>query len=238
MSSWVSAEHFLQSKSASYVRRGLLLFIFYGVASDYYLMHYYQAFDPAEGRRYVIDWSPIGRPRCQVHVVPSNHYPNYTPWTPRNGDVVLARSVPNEPNWLQLISGRFIEQQTCGVRLAIPLEEVQEQERQRQKDEAELKNIYSDRNSAAWCQLSRVSLSPSRTASPPPTHPHSRPLLGNFQLGRCSSFVIIIFGSGGGALLRRVPRCPLRILHVRSPLTPLLSPPLSPCRRAVALPRP
>ncbi|RNF12115.1 hypothetical protein TraAM80_00536 [Trypanosoma rangeli] len=141
MSSWVSVKHFLQIKTTSYVRRGLAVFGLYGVASDYYLMHYYQAFEPAERQQYVVDCSPIERPRCQVHVVPSNHYPDYTPWTPKNGDVVLARSVSNEPNWLQFISGRFIEHQTCGVRLAIPLEEVQEKERQRQKDEETLKKM-------------------------------------------------------------------------------------------------
>ncbi|KEG15591.1 hypothetical protein DQ04_00031250 [Trypanosoma grayi] len=141
MSSWLSAEQFLHSRAASYVRRGLFLFGAYGIGSDYYLMHYYQAFDPSEGRLYVVDWSPIGRPRCHVHIVPNNHYPNYTPWTPRNGDVVLARDVPHEPNWLQLISGRFIERQTCGVALAIPLEEVQAQQEQRQREEEELRRI-------------------------------------------------------------------------------------------------
>ncbi|EAN89588.1 hypothetical protein C3747_120g615c [Trypanosoma cruzi] len=141
MSSWVSVENFLHGKKAAYVRRGLVLFGLYGVASDYYLMHYYKAFDPSEGQLYVIDWSPIGRPRCQVHVLPSNHYPNYTPWTPRNGDVVLARTVPNEPNWLQLINGRFVENQTCGVPLAIPLVEVQEKENQRKRKEEKSQKI-------------------------------------------------------------------------------------------------
>ncbi|ORC87465.1 uncharacterized protein TM35_000222640 [Trypanosoma theileri] len=141
MSSWLSLETFLRGKTASYIRRGLFLTCAYGVGSDYYLTHYYHAFDPSEGSLYVIDWSPIGRPRCQMYILPNNHYPNYSPWTPKNGDVVLARKVLTEPNWLQLISGRFVERETCGARLAIPLEEVQQQQKERQEQEEDVKKL-------------------------------------------------------------------------------------------------
>ncbi|RHW68005.1 18 kDa ER-associated protein [Trypanosoma brucei equiperdum] len=122
-------------------RRGLVVFGLFGVGSDYYLMHYYEAFEPSEGKLYYIDWSPIGRPRCQIHLLPNNNYPNYSPWTPRNGDVVLARSVPHEPNWIQLISGRFVERETCGVQLAVPIEEVQERQRREERGKEELKKL-------------------------------------------------------------------------------------------------
>ncbi|EPY30078.1 hypothetical protein STCU_00992 [Strigomonas culicis] len=131
MSSWLSVEHFMYSPVARYCRWGLGLFGVGGVAGDYYLMHYYQAFDPAEGRSYVIDWSPIGRPRCQMLLLPNNYYTNYSPWTPKNGDVVIARQIESAPRFMQLLNGRFVERETCGVALMRPLEEV-EQERARQ----------------------------------------------------------------------------------------------------------
>ncbi|GET91713.1 hypothetical protein, conserved [Leishmania tarentolae] len=137
MSSWVSFENFLHSHTATWCRYGLAAFAAFGIGSDYYLTHYYQAFDPAEGRQYVVDWSPIGKPRCQMLLIPNNYYTNYSPWTPKNGDVVLARDVEDEPNYLQLLNGRFVERQTCGVTLLRPIEEVthskREEEVQREK---------------------------------------------------------------------------------------------------------
>nr|CCC96123.1 unnamed protein product [Trypanosoma congolense IL3000] len=141
MGSWITAEQFLHSRLASRVRRFLLAFGVFGVGSDYYLTHYYEAFEPSEGKLYVIDCSPISRPRCQVHLLPSNHYANYSPWTPKNGDVVLAREVPHEPNWIQLISGRFIERETCGVTLAVPLEEVEGQQQRSKHEQEELERL-------------------------------------------------------------------------------------------------
>ncbi|CAD2215966.1 hypothetical protein AGDE_05324 [Angomonas deanei] len=124
MSSWLSFENFLYSPVARYCRWGLVAFGVFGVVSDYYLMHYYHAFDPAEGRRYVVDWSPIGRPRCQMLIIPNNHYTNYSPWTPKNGDVVIARTLEKEPHYLQLLNGRFVEKDTCGVELMRPYDDV------------------------------------------------------------------------------------------------------------------
>ncbi|KAG5496436.1 hypothetical protein JKF63_02738 [Porcisia hertigi] len=132
MSSWLSLENFLHSGAATWCRYGLLAFGFFGVASDYYLTHYYHAFDPSEGRQYVVDWSPIGKPRCQMLLIPNNHYTNYSPWTPKNGDVVLAREVEDEPNFLQLLNGRFVERQTCGVALLRPVEEVAQSKKEEQ----------------------------------------------------------------------------------------------------------
>ncbi|KPA85021.1 putative mitochondrial 18 kDa ER-associated protein (ERAP18) [Leptomonas pyrrhocoris] len=137
MSSWLSAENFLYSRTATWCRYGLAAFAVCGVGSDYYLTHYYRAFDPQDGQRYVIDWSPIGKPRCQMLLIPNSHYTNYSPWTPRNGDVVVARAVEDEPNYLQLLNGRFVERQTCGVPLMRPLDEVEaEAERGKKQKEA------------------------------------------------------------------------------------------------------
>ncbi|KAH8605118.1 hypothetical protein ERJ75_001654100 [Trypanosoma vivax] len=144
-SGWVSFEKFLYGRTATLIRRGLFLFGAFGVGSDYYLMHYYQAFEPNEGRLYVLDCSPIGRPRCQVHLLPNNHYPNYSPWTPKNGDMVLARELPHEPNWLQLINGRFVERETCGVLLAEPLKDVQQRKEYKHETENELREILRSR---------------------------------------------------------------------------------------------
>ncbi|CBZ29769.1 conserved hypothetical protein [Leishmania mexicana MHOM/GT/2001/U1103] len=138
MSSWLSFENFLHSRTATWCRYGLVAFGIFGVGSDYYLTHYYQAFDPSEGRQYVVDWSPIGKPRCQMLLIPSNRYTNYSPWTPKNGDVVLAREVEDEPNYLQLLNGRFVERQTCGVTLLRPIEEVAQSKREEQLDHERL----------------------------------------------------------------------------------------------------
>ncbi|AYU81940.1 hypothetical protein conserved [Leishmania donovani] len=132
MSPWLSFESFLHSHTAKWCRCGLVAFSAFGVGSDYYLTHHYQAFDPSEGRQYVVDWSPIGKPRCQMLLIPNNHYTNYSPWTPKNGDVVLAREVEDEPNYLQLLNGRFVERQTCGVTLLRPIEEVAQSKREEQ----------------------------------------------------------------------------------------------------------
>lgn len=144
MSSWLSVESFLLSGTATWCRRGLVAIGVFGVASDYYLTHYYEAFDKAEGRQYVIDWSPIGKPRCQMLVIPNNHYTNYSPWTPKNGDVVFAREVGNEPNYVQLLNGRFVERQTCGVALLRPLEEVRRETEAKEKERQELLALLSD----------------------------------------------------------------------------------------------
>lgn len=122
MSHWTSLENFFYSRTASWCRWGLALFAVAGVGSDYYLTHYYQAFDPREGQLYVVDWSSIGRPCCQMLLIPNPRFTNYSPWTPKNGDVVVARSLPNEPRYLQLLNGRFVEKYTCGVDLMKPVE--------------------------------------------------------------------------------------------------------------------
>ncbi|KAK7198481.1 hypothetical protein NESM_000808500 [Novymonas esmeraldas] len=140
MSSWLSVESFLYSRTATWCRYGLVAFGVVGVVSDYYLTHHYHAFSPEEGRRYVVDWSPVGKPRCQMLLIPNNHFTNYSPWTPRNGDVVVARDVESDPNYMQLLNGRFVERQTCGVLLMRPLEEVEESaaEKQRQREKLRL----------------------------------------------------------------------------------------------------
>ncbi|KAG5470367.1 hypothetical protein LSCM4_03063 [Leishmania orientalis] len=143
MSSWLSLENFLHSRTATWCRYGLAAFGTFGVASDYYLTHYYHAFEPSEGRQYVVDWSPIGKPRCQMLLIPGNYYTNYSPWTPKNGDVVLAREVDDEPNYLQLLNGRFVERQTCGVTLMRPVEEVAEGEREKQLQREKLLSFLS-----------------------------------------------------------------------------------------------
>lgn len=150
MSSWLSFESFLYSRTATWCRYGLAAFAIFGVGSDYYLTHYYEAFDPKEGRRYVVDWSPIGKPRCQMLLIPNNHYTNYSPWTPRNGDVVIAREVEDEPNYLQLLNGRFVERQTCGVPLMRPVEEVEaEAQREKQQREALLSLLASRQSNSS-----------------------------------------------------------------------------------------
>lgn len=150
MSSWLSFENFLYSRTATWCRYGLVAFAILGVGSDYYLTHYYEAFDPKEGRRYVVDWSPIGKPRCHMLLIPNNHYTNYSPWTPRNGDVVIAREVEDEPNYLQLLNGRFVERQTCGVPLMRPVEEVEaEAQREKQQREALLSLLASRQSNSS-----------------------------------------------------------------------------------------
>ncbi|CCW60288.1 unnamed protein product [Phytomonas sp. EM1] len=138
MSAWISSEEFLSGRAVTWIRRGLVFLGIFGVGGDYYQTHYYRAFDPAEGRPYVVDCSPIGRYRAQMFLIPSNNYSNYSPWTPRNGDVVIAREVEVEKNFLQLLNGRFVEKQTCGVPLLRPLEEVEREK----KEEQELQRKY------------------------------------------------------------------------------------------------
>lgn len=154
MSSWPSWESFLYSRHASRCRWGLLLFGVGGLWGDYYLTHHYRAFDPSEGRRYVVDCSPIGRTRSQMLLIPNNYYTNYSPWTPKNGDVVIAREFDENPNYLQLLNGRFVERQTCGVPLLRPLEEVELEKATVEASTAKLKAaLQSDGggDSAATC---------------------------------------------------------------------------------------
>lgn len=154
MSSWLSVESFLHSRTATWCRYGLAAFAVFGVGSDYYLTHYYQAFDPAEGRRYVIDWSPIGKPRCHMLLIPNNHYTNYSPWTPRNGDVVVAREVEDEPNYMQLLNGRFVERRTCGVPLMRPVEEVEAEVRREKEEKAALLSYLTSSSASPPAQNS------------------------------------------------------------------------------------
>lgn len=138
MSSWLSHENFLYSRSASWCRRALVLVGVGGVWGDYYSMHYYHAFDPSEGRPFVVDTSPIGRTRCQMLLIPNNYFTNYSPWTPRNGDVVVARQLEEHPTFIQLLNGRFLERQTCGVALVRPLEEVERERMEERVTKAKL----------------------------------------------------------------------------------------------------
>lgn len=113
------------AKRVRWVQRGLMLFCLAGVSADYYVMHYYHAFDPTrEGSRYLVDYSPIGRPRCLLYIKPASCFTNYSPWTPRNGDVVIARPVADYPTFVQLLSGRYVERETCGVELLKPEKQV------------------------------------------------------------------------------------------------------------------
>lgn len=126
MSSWLSIENFLYSRTATWCRRGLVAIGFTGLGIDYYVMNYYQTFDPAsEGQQYVVTVSSIGRRRCQLLMLPNLRSTNYSPWTPKDGDVVVAREVPGEPDYLQLLGGRYVERRTCGVELLRPLAEMQ-----------------------------------------------------------------------------------------------------------------
>lgn len=145
MSSWLSFENFFYSRAATRCRYGLLAFGIFGVSSDYYLTHHYEAFDRSEGQYYVVDWSPIGKPRCQMLLIPNNYYTNYSPWTPKNGAVVLAKEVVDEPNYLQLLNGRFVERWTCGVELMRPLAEVQQEATQRSHAEQHIRTFLSSK---------------------------------------------------------------------------------------------
>ncbi|CCW68443.1 unnamed protein product [Phytomonas sp. Hart1] len=138
MAPWFRSGEFFSENALTWIRRGLVLLGVLGVWGDYYQTHYYHAFDPAEGTLYLVDCTPIGRYRSQMFMLPSNYYTNYSPWTPRNGDVVIAREVESDPNFLQLLSGRFVEKQTCGVPLLRPVEEVKREK----KEEQELQQKY------------------------------------------------------------------------------------------------
>jgi hypothetical protein len=120
MSQWAAIETFLHGSKAKWFLRGLIAFTAYGVGSDYYVMHTLHVFPESEAERWVVDNSVIGRPRPVLFVLPSAHYTVYSPWTPRNGDVVLARALPENSHWIQLIGGRFLEKETCGAQLCVP----------------------------------------------------------------------------------------------------------------------
>eukprot|EP00331_Platyophrya_macrostoma_P021479 CAMPEP_0176450262 /NCGR_PEP_ID=MMETSP0127-20121128/27034_1 /TAXON_ID=938130 /ORGANISM="Platyophrya macrostoma, Strain WH" /LENGTH=81 /DNA_ID=CAMNT_0017837889 /DNA_START=119 /DNA_END=360 /DNA_ORIENTATION=+ len=78
------------------------------VGGEWYVMHRRETFPREEGEWFVIDYSVIGRPRPILYVLPTAHYTVYSPWTPVNGDVVLARRVQGYDNWIQLIGGRYV----------------------------------------------------------------------------------------------------------------------------------
>eukprot|EP00744_Colponema_vietnamica_P036051 GILI01063273.1.p1 GENE.GILI01063273.1~~GILI01063273.1.p1 ORF type:complete len:135 (-),score=2.36 GILI01063273.1:89-466(-) len=113
-------EAFLSSNFARCVRWGLFGACVYGVAGEWYVMNRYHAYDISEAREWVVDFSPISRPKAQIYVLPDLLYTNYTPWTPVNGNVVLGRVVAQHPNWVQLIGGRYVERSSCGVDLMVP----------------------------------------------------------------------------------------------------------------------
>lgn len=119
MSQWAAVENFLHGSTARWFVRGILAFTAYGIYADHYAMTSLQVFPESEAQRWVVDSSPIGRPRPVLYVLPSAHYTVYSPWTPRNGDVVLARAMPENPHWIQLIGGRYLEKETCNVQLCV-----------------------------------------------------------------------------------------------------------------------
>lgn len=136
------------ANSASFVRfrRGLCALAAGLFAADYYGCWHYHAFDPSEGVPYIVDWTPIGRPRALLLTEPSAFHTSYSPFGPRNGDVVIARDVPGTANYMQLLSGRYVEKQTCGIPLMRPLAEVEAERRQQATHEAELREMLSQRH--------------------------------------------------------------------------------------------
>lgn len=116
-------EGFLAGKFARGVRWCLFGACVYGVFSEYHVMHGYEAFDRKEARKWMVDYSPVSKPKAQLYVLPDLLYPNYSPWTPINGQVVEGRVVPNHPQWVQLLGGRYVERSSCGIELLVPVED-------------------------------------------------------------------------------------------------------------------
>ena len=117
---------FLDGRTAKFFR-GLCIFGgVYGIGGDYYTMRYGQLFPPEEATEYVVDCSVIGLPGPSVYNLPDLLYGNITPWAPVNGDVVLGRIPPAHPQFVQLIGGRFIERESCGIETVIPKERYEE----------------------------------------------------------------------------------------------------------------
>lgn len=124
----------LEGRLAKFFRRAFVAASIYGISGDYYLMKHYELFPKEEATEFVVDFSPIGLPGPTVYNLPDLLYQNFTPWAPRNGDVVLGRISPAHPQFVQLIGGRFVERESCGVELLVPKERYEEVVRLR-KDE-------------------------------------------------------------------------------------------------------
>ena len=88
-----------------------------GVAADYYGTYHYKAFPLEEAKCYQVDARPIGKPGVLVGSAMSESAGALTLFYPRNGQIVRARPIPHSQNWVQLLSGSYVQAQHCGVRV-------------------------------------------------------------------------------------------------------------------------
>ena len=108
--------------------------ILYGFGGDCFISTRYEAFDRSLATPYVVKVDEAcQRRRPKVYVFPSQHYSVGTFLGPKGGDVVLGRVYGADPNWFQMLNGRFLEMRTCGVELLRPLDEVELEKAQQQR---------------------------------------------------------------------------------------------------------
>jgi hypothetical protein len=97
--------------------------ILLALGMDYYGTFYYKAFPPAEAKCYRVDARSIGKPGVLVGSAMSESASALTVFYPRNGQILRARPIQGSENWLQLLSGSYVQARHCGVPLLHEIDE-------------------------------------------------------------------------------------------------------------------
>ena len=102
--------------------------------SDYYVRSYYWAWDKNKQieehgadsiKLYLVDYSKISKPAAITCTRPNPTWQTHSFFAPRNGAVVRGRDCGEDnPNWVQLAPGDYLEKVVCGIEVLTPVDEM------------------------------------------------------------------------------------------------------------------
>eukprot|EP00759_Apiculatamorpha_spiralis_P055349 PhF_6_TR7532/c0_g1_i1/m.11143 len=99
-----------------------------GVAAGITLWEYYiiklrtdPSFPWELSQQYIVDASPAGRKGLALNVSTDDYSEYLLFFSPRNGDIITAAPVPNNPNWMMLPNGYYVQHRQCGVNFVRPV---------------------------------------------------------------------------------------------------------------------
>ena len=89
---------------------------------DAYISYRYEAFDPStvNMQQFKVHAYRLGKPGCLFHRQPHTITSVYSPFYPRNGTIIEARIDEDNPEWVQMVNGRWLQREHLDVQLLEP----------------------------------------------------------------------------------------------------------------------
>lgn len=104
-------------------KTSIILFVSYGFFGDIYVSYLRAMFPAEEGQMYRVAYEQVRQKKPIVYASPDQQFPNFSPFSPNNGDTVCARTVRGKPDWVEMQSGRFLPKRMHGVNVLIRLDQ-------------------------------------------------------------------------------------------------------------------